>query len=70
MKSAFKLSLADGVSPPASPQAIAPLLEEEIAIFNQWLQEQGEKPMVPVEEAMVRTYLVQKFRGRLDGKTL
>ncbi len=64
MQSPFQLQ----VDPkPTTQEEMIPLLDAEVAIFNRWLLGQGMDPLLRIEETMFRTYLLQKFRGRLDG---
>jgi len=52
---------------PDTREQMVPLLDQEVSIFNRYLQEQGLDPLLRIEETMLRTYLTQKFRGRLEG---
>lgn len=64
MVSSFKVSVEAN---PDTEEEMAPLLAKEVGIFNKWLMASGHDPLLRIEEAMLRTYLVQKFRGRLSG---
>ncbi len=69
MKSRFSLSLVDGVPVPSSQAEMKELLDSETELLNEWLRSQGAGALTSFEDAMVRTYLVQKIRGCLDGQS-
>ena len=68
MQSVFSLSLVAGQSVPSSKEEMKELLDSETALLNEWLRAQGAGALSSFEDAMVRTYLVQKLKGNLDGQ--
>lgn len=65
MESVFELTLKDGVPEPQSPQEMAPLLNQEMALFKEWWAKNGGGTLTRFEEHSIRTYLTQKLRRHL-----
>lgn len=68
MKSQLVLTLSPGVQEPASQQELKKLLDSETELLNEWLRSQGAGALTSFEDAMVRTYLVQKLKGSLEDQ--
>lgn len=64
------LKLADGIAS-KSKEEQSKVLDEEVERFSQWLSNLPDKMVSGAlndpERALIKTYLVQKLRGALDG---
>lgn len=68
MMSSLVLQLSVGVNPPSDQAELKALLDGELRLLNDWLVSQGASPLASFEDAMLRTYLVQKLNGSLDSQ--
>ena len=68
MKSELSLSLVNDRPVPSSQEELKELLDSETALLNEWLRARGAGALSSFEDAIVRTYLVQKLKGNLDGQ--
>lgn len=55
-----------------SPEKVLELLDEEVKQFERFMQSQAvdwkvRGELLPQERVLLKTYLVQKLRGRVDG---
>jgi len=67
----LKLTLSDATLPESAAQADK-VVEAELALFEKYMcsgdvQEPMRGPLMRVERAILKTYLMAKLNGRLDG---
>ena len=66
MQTSFELKVVG--DEPDTPEEMKPLVDCEIGIVNTWIVAEGSERLTRYEEGILRTYLVQKYRGRLNGE--
>ena len=66
MKSQLVLTMSPDAKEPSSREELKELLDSEMGLLDEWLRSQGAGALTSFEDAMLRTYLVQKLKGALE----